>query len=603
MSLYHELKRRNVFRVAIAYLAAAWLLIEVAGTLFPVFGVPDWGVRFVVIVLALGFLPALIISWAYELTPEGLKREKDVVRDASIIHITAKRLDGITIGLIVVALVFILADRLWLSPRLAVQSAAPVEIVTDIVQTSEPDSSESQYPPNSVAVLPFVNMSSDPDQEYFSDGLAEEILIVLSRVPGLVVTSRTSSFAYKGTSLNITQIADQLRVRYIIEGSVRRTGNQLRIVANLIDTANGQQIWSEQFDGEADDVFAIQGRTANAILLALNIHFDEAQAPLSVVSGTDNVLAHDLFLKGRYYFNQRDLHSAVGLFQQATEVDSNYGEAYAFLALAQSLGHGQTDIPRAQAAANRAVELAPQSPTTLIAQGQIATKIFNSEEADRALRRAVQLEPRNGLALYLLGTVQFDLGRYEEARKLGQRASDVDPAVAIYRNKLAQYCMALGLTNEGLANFDSANELGESNPVNQYVWRILAGESTGAQMIMEDPGLRAGPYLKPYIPYLQALVLINNGKLMEARDLIDDAQEVPETGTNKYGNSGEIVIITSVYLGDIEAANRLMERMLEYGYNFSHLRSFLPYLKDFPIERTRFNELREEMGLPGYVSR
>jgi hypothetical protein len=151
LSFFEELKRRNVFRVAIAYLAGSWLLIEVAGTLFPVFGVPDWGVRFVVIVLALGFLPALIISWAYELTPEGLKREKDVVRDASITRITAKRMDGITIGLIVVALAFIMADRMWLSPKFAVQPAptTDTEVVTDNVESSE---SEPQYPPNSIAV-------------------------------------------------------------------------------------------------------------------------------------------------------------------------------------------------------------------------------------------------------------------------------------------------------------------------------------------------------------------------------------------------------------------------------------------------------------------
>ena len=161
MSLYRELKRRNVFRVTIAYLALAWVLTEVAGTLFPAFGIPDWGFRFVVIVFALGFVPALIISWAYELTPEGLKREKDVVRDASITHVTAKRLDGITIGLIVVALAFIVADRLWLSPRLAERSAAPAEVAADNAQTAGAEPTEPQYPPNSIAVLPFVNMSDD----------------------------------------------------------------------------------------------------------------------------------------------------------------------------------------------------------------------------------------------------------------------------------------------------------------------------------------------------------------------------------------------------------------------------------------------------------
>jgi len=195
MSLYNELKRRNVFRVAIAYLAGAWLLTEVAGTLFPVFGIPDWGIRFMVIVFALGFVPALIISWAYELTPEGLKREQDVVRDASITHLTAKRLDGITIGLIVVALAFLLVDRFWLGPRHVEQMAAPVEVVTDSVQISEPELTEPLYPPNSIAVLPFVNMSDDAANEYFSDGISEELLNLLAKIPELRVIARTSSFA------------------------------------------------------------------------------------------------------------------------------------------------------------------------------------------------------------------------------------------------------------------------------------------------------------------------------------------------------------------------------------------------------------------------
>jgi adenylate cyclase len=206
MSLYHELKRRNVFRVAIAYLALAWLLTEVSGTLFPAFGIPDWGVRFVVIVFALGFVPAVIISWVYELTPEGIKREKDVVRDASVTHLTAKRLDVFTIGLIVVAFAFILADRMWLSPRLAQQIVAPAEVVTDTVQTPEPP----QYPPNSIAVLPFVNMSDDAGNEYFSDGISEELLNLLSKIPELGVISRSSAFSFKGRNSTFPRLPHSL---------------------------------------------------------------------------------------------------------------------------------------------------------------------------------------------------------------------------------------------------------------------------------------------------------------------------------------------------------------------------------------------------------
>jgi hypothetical protein len=204
MSLYHELKRRNVIRVAIAYLALAWVVTEVAGTLFPAFGIPDWGIRFLVIVFALGFVPALIISWAYEITPEGLKREQDVVRDTSITHLTAKRLDVFTIGLIVVAIAFILADRFWLSPRISGQSATSAEVVSDTVQFSE---SKFQYPPSSIAVLPFVNMSDDPANEYFSDGISEELLNLLAKIPELRVTARTSSFSFKEKDFKIADIA------------------------------------------------------------------------------------------------------------------------------------------------------------------------------------------------------------------------------------------------------------------------------------------------------------------------------------------------------------------------------------------------------------
>ena len=230
MSFFEELKRRNVFRVAIAYLAGAWLLIEVAGTLFPAFGIPDWGVRFVVIVFALGFLPALIVSWTYEMTPEGIKREKDVVRDASITHFTAKRLDGITIGLIVVALVFIVTDRFWLSPKQAEQAVVSAEAVTDHEQASEP---EPQYPPNSIAVLPFVNMSDDAGNEYFSDGISEELLNLLAKIPELRVISRSSSFTFKGEKVDIPTVATKLNVALVLEGSVRKAGNQVRITVRL----------------------------------------------------------------------------------------------------------------------------------------------------------------------------------------------------------------------------------------------------------------------------------------------------------------------------------------------------------------------------------
>jgi adenylate cyclase len=266
MSLYQELKRRNVFRVAIAYLAGAWLLTEVAGTLFPAFGVPEWGFRFVVILFVLGFVPALIISWAYELTPDGLKREKDVVRDESITHLTAKRLDGITIGLILLAVAFILADRLWMNSRYSRSMEAPIAVALDPGPKPQSQAPHSEYPPNSIAVLPFVNMSDDAGNEYFSDGIAEELLNLLAGIPELRVIARTSSFSYKGKDVKITDIARDLKVRHVLEGSVRKSGQRVRVTVQLIETASGTHLWSETYDRTLDDIFAIQDEIAGEVV-------------------------------------------------------------------------------------------------------------------------------------------------------------------------------------------------------------------------------------------------------------------------------------------------------------------------------------------------
>ncbi len=324
MSLYHELKRRNVFRVAIAYLALAWLLTEVSSTLFPVFGIPDWGVRFVVIVFALGFVPALIISWVYELTPEGIKREKDVVRDASITHLTSRRLDVFTIGLIVVALVFIVADRFWLSPRLAEQPAAPAEAAAPVGYT------------NSVAVLAFDDLSPDGDQAWFSDGLTEEIINSLAQLPELKVTARTSAFHFKGLELPIPEIAATLGVAHIVEGSVRRAGERMRVTAQLIKAADGFNLWSETYDRSTDDVFAVQEDIAANIATALDIYLDEARREEMFQTGTRNVQAYEAYLRGRLLWTEwHTTHNDLGAiwesqrwFERALEYDPEFAQAH-----------------------------------------------------------------------------------------------------------------------------------------------------------------------------------------------------------------------------------------------------------------------------------
>ena len=436
MSFFNELKRRNVFRVAIAYLAGAWLLIEVAGTLFPAFGVPDWGVRFVVIVLSLGFLPALIISWAYEMTPEGLKREKDVVRDVSITHVTAKRLDGITIGLIVVALVFILADRLWLSPRFADQSVPPAEVVTDHEQNPGPESIQSQYPPNSIAVLPFVNMSSDPEQEYFSDGISEELLNLLAKIPELQVISRSSSFAFKGEKTDIPTVAKKLNVALVLEGSVRKAGNHVRITAQLIEAQTDKHLWSETYDRELENIFVVQDEISAAIIEALKarLELEVVAAPRVIVAA--NTEAHDAYLRGRYLVVQRTqptIEEAVREFEKAIALDPDYPLAHAELAITTLLLsiYGDLDkkdaIVQAQAHVERALTLDPKLAEAHAAAGFLLMESNAWNEAATALEQAIQINPNYSIVHTWMRNTLIELGRYEDAFLTSEEALRRDP--------------------------------------------------------------------------------------------------------------------------------------------------------------------------------
>jgi TolB-like protein/Flp pilus assembly protein TadD len=443
MSLFSELKRRNVLRVAIAYLAAAWLLTEVAGTLFPAFGIPDWGVRFVVILFALGFVPVVVFSWVYELTPEGIKREKDVVREVSVTHQTARRLDLFTVGLIVVALAFILADRLWLSPRLVQRSAAPAEVVTESPRPAEPDAAEPQYPPNSIAVLPFVNMSDDPSNEYFSDGISEELLNLLAQIPELRVISRSSAFSFKGKDLAIPEVARQLNVAHVLEGSVRKAGGRVRITAQLIDARADTHLWSESYDRELSDIFAIQDEISAAIVQALTDRIGLRTEAAPRVTAAANTEAHDALLRGRHLLAQRTrpgVEGAVGEFEKAIALDPNYALAHAELGIAILFlrvyaGLTVTEVvARATPHVQRAMALDPTLAEAHVATGYVFRFQDNAEEALFHFRRAIEINPNHSLVYNGMGMILWDyLGNYDEAFAAFLTALSLDPLLVVAR--------------------------------------------------------------------------------------------------------------------------------------------------------------------------
>ena len=311
-SVWGELKRRNVVRVAIAYAIVAWLLIEIVSTTFPILKLPEWTVTFMTVVLVIGFPVALIFAWAFELTPEGLKKEKDVDRSESITHATARKLDFTIIGVLVIAVGFLLVDKFYFSEG---SKVADEVIATERV---------------SIAVLPFVNMSDDPNNEYFSEGISEEILNLLANVPELQVTSRSSAFSFKGQNVDIPTMAATLKVAHVLEGSVRKSGDQLRITAQLIRVANDSHLWSETYDRELRNVFAIQDEIAAAVVDALQITL-LGKEPKATETNPE---AYALYLQAQHFVRQvsaEGSRQAEKLLMQALAIDPDFAPAWSLL--------------------------------------------------------------------------------------------------------------------------------------------------------------------------------------------------------------------------------------------------------------------------------
>ncbi len=327
MSLFQELKRRNVFRVGIAYVVASWLLMQVTDLVFPRIGLEDSAITLVFALLGIGFIPALIVAWAYELTPDGIKKEKDVDRSQSITDVTGRKMDFSIIAVLILALSYFAYDKFVLVPAQNAQAEQAAEL-------AEPKPREK-----SIAVLPFVNMSADADNEYFSDGISEEILNALAKVKELQVAGRTSSFAFKGENQDLRQIGETLGVEHILEGSVRKYGDQIRITAQLIQVDDGFHLWSESYDRKLDNVFAIQEEIATSILKELKATLLGGEAAVVNVART-NSEAYDLYLLAKQRMYERThltIESAVDLLDKAIAIDPDYAPAYAQRGIASIL--------------------------------------------------------------------------------------------------------------------------------------------------------------------------------------------------------------------------------------------------------------------------
>ena len=331
MNFLSELKRRNVIRMAGLYLVGAWLLTQVAATLLPVFEAPGWVMKTIVGILAVSFIPAMIFAWVFELTPDGLKRDEDVAASESIAPQTARKMERSILVLFAIALAFFGFDKFYLAPK---REAALVTQTTQAI-TEQVASQEKSENEKSIAVLPFVNMSADKDNEYFSDGVSEEILNALAQVRELKVAGRTSSFYFKGRNEPLTAIGKTLGVAHVLEGSVRKQGDKLRITAQLIRVSDGFHLWSETFDGSDADIFALQEKIARQVTSELKVALNAGQQNRLIDTGTSSPEAYALYLQSTAIFNRRDFtqyQDAVTALQKALVLDPNYARAYSRLA-------------------------------------------------------------------------------------------------------------------------------------------------------------------------------------------------------------------------------------------------------------------------------
>lgn len=488
MSFFAELKRRNVFRVGAAYLVVAWLLMQVAATVIPALHLPEWIVTTVALFLIIGLPLALIFAWAFELTPEGLKREVEVEPAESITHRTGRKLDFLIIGVLVLALGYFTYDKFVLDPR---RDGALVESTTHTFEQRYAEAADAQ---KSIAVLPFVNISANPEQEYFSDGLAEELLNLLAQIPELRVAARTSSFSFKDEKIDIRTVAEKLNVAHVLEGSVRKSGNTLRITAQLIKADSGFHLWSERFDRQLEDVFAIQEEIAAAVVDALKVRL---LGELPKVEEIDpQAYAH--YLQGRHFHErhtEQDYAKAVNAYRVALELEPDYAPAWVALAATymDQADRDYRDLHEGFALARAAVERALALDESLAEAHSMMGLIrlwydWDWQAADEATQRGLALAPGDAPVLTGAGISAAALGRFDESVALFRRSIERDPLRLVGHHNLALLLTAAGRPEEAAAAFRHLLDLDPQYPGAHSglgVILLLDGEPQSALAQME----------------------------------------------------------------------------------------------------------------------
>jgi TolB-like protein/tetratricopeptide (TPR) repeat protein len=553
---FAELKRRNVYKVAVAYAVIAWLLIQVATQVFPFFEIPNWAVRLVVLVLIAGFPVALVFSWAFEITPEGIVRETDVEPGKSITHHTGKKVVAITIVLAIVAS-GLLAFRLF-GPKLVASrhdaSLARTEVATAI-------------PEKSIAVLPFDSLSEDKSNAYFAEGVQDEILTRLAKVADLKVISRTSTQHLKSVPNDLPQIAKQLGVAHVLEGSVQKANDQIRVNVQLINALTDTHLWAETFDRKLTDIFAVESEIAKTITDTLQAKLSGSEQHAIAARPTENTEAHQLYLKGRFFWNKRtanDLKKSIEYFEQAIAADPNYALAYAGIADAYvwlpgyTAGTPQDCYPKAKAAATKALQL---DDTLAEAHTTLALAIwlydFDAPQAIKEFQRAIELNPNYAIAHQQYGNNTLSaLGRFDDAIVEGKRAVELDPLSLVINTDMGSDYYYARRYDEAIAQLHKTLEMDPGF----YIAHLVLGQ------ILDAKGARDAAIVEcekarvlnddPSVLGVLARAHGLSGNKMEAEKILDHLKELSK---ERYVSAYSFALVY-LGLGDKPEALRWLEQ-------------------------------------------
>ncbi len=545
MSFFSELKRRNVFRVALLYGIASWLLLQVADVGVSLLDLPAWVGKFVFLLLAMGFPLALIFSWVYELTPEGLQKESKVDSTQSIVHITANKLNAAVIVLLLLALTAVIADR-FLPEYIAPQPETPVV---------------SGAPEASIAVLRFVNMSSDEENEYFSAGLSEELLNLLARIPNLRVAARTSAFSFAGSGADAISIGEALNVAHVLEGSVRKSGDTVRITAQLIKTSDGYHVWSDTWDRQLDDIFRVQDEISAAVVDSLKISL-LGDAPKAHAVDPQ---AYTLYLRGKsvaQIHSEESLRQGATLMREALDIEPEFADAWAALATIRTNQVGRYFLPldegfiQARAANERALQFDPDNASAR--SGLCWIHMYYERDfpaTSDCVRTALEVSPNDPSTLNTAATFYRNVNRLDLAIDAYKKAQETDPlSASIIFNLTLAY-----LTAEQLDNAAAQLEIGRSmyadEPLVEVFNAAIALRRGEPEKALESSENISGQMRN----WMRAIAFQDLGRSV---DVDAELQQIDMSGAR---SSPFIIASVHAYSGDADVAFEWLERAMEVG--------------------------------------